>query len=61
VNGSPVKPDFRLVYKYRGEEFEFDTAQIRTVLEGVPLDTPDVLQWIRAFVTEGIEEAGRLP
>jgi len=61
VNGSPVKPDFRLVYKYHGEEFEFDTAQIRTILEGVPLDTPDVLTWIRAFVTEGIDEAGRLP
>ena len=61
VNGSPVKPEFRLVYDYNGEQFEFDTEQIRALLEGVPLDTPDVLAWIRGFVIEGIEEAGKLP
>jgi len=61
VNGSPVKPEFRLVYEYDGEQFEFDTEQIRALLEGVPLDTPDVLAWIRGFVIEGIEEAGYLP
>ena len=61
VNGSPEKPDFRLMYVNNGEEFEFDTKQIRQLLEGVPLDTPDVLTWIREFVIEGIETAGRLP
>lgn len=61
VNGSPEKPEFRLVYTNNGEEFEFDTAQIREALAGVPLDTPDVLGWIRDFVMEGIETAGRLP
>ena len=61
VNGSPEKPDFRLVYVNNGEEFEFDTKQIRQILAGVPLDTPDVLAWIREFVIEGIETAGKLP
>lgn len=61
VNGSPVTPEFRLVYANNGEEFEFDTAQIREALAGVPLDTPDVLGWIHDFVMEGIEAAGRLP
>ena len=61
VNGSPEKPEFRVVYDYNGEQFEFDTAQIREMLTGVPLDTPDVLQWIRGYMIEGIEEAGKLP
>lgn len=61
VSGSPAVPEFRLAYANNGEEFEFDTAQIREALAGVPLDTPDVLGWIRDFVTEGIEAAGRLP
>lgn len=61
VNGSPDKPDFVLTYRNGGEEFVFDTAQIRQILDGVPLNTPDVLMWINQFVTEGIEEAGKLP
>ena len=61
VNGSPEKPEFRLLYDNNGEQFEFDTAQIRAMLAGVPLDTPDVLAWIRDYMIEGIEAAGKLP
>lgn len=61
VNGSPEKPDFVLRYVNGGEEFVFDTRQIRQILEGVALSTPDVLAWISQYVTEGIEEAGKLP
>lgn len=61
VNGSPEKPEFILKYTNGGEEFIFDTAQIRQVLEGVPLDTPDVLEWMRQYLQEGIAEAGKLP
>ena len=62
VNGSPAKPEFLLRYQNGGEAFEFDTEQIRQILgQEVPLDTPDVLNWLREFLREGIEEAGRLP
>lgn len=60
VNGSPAAPEFKLTYANGGEEFVFDTAQIRTALEGVPLDSPEVLSWIREYVSEGIEEAGKI-
>ena len=61
VNGAPEKPEFRLSYTNGGEEFVFDTTEIRQVLEGVPLDTPDVLEWMRQYLLEGIEAAGKLP
>ena len=32
--------------------FTLDTRELREVLEGVSLDTPDVLEWIRAYLTE---------
>lgn len=61
VNGSPEKPDFILKYTNGGEEFVFDTAQIRQILDGVPLDTPEVLEWMRQYLVEGIEAAGKMP
>lgn len=61
INGAPEKPRFRLVYRNR-EEFEFDTDEIRSALGGeVPLDTPEVLGWMRGYIEEGIEAAGKLP
>lgn len=61
VNGAPEKPEFWLDYAVDGDSFEFDTRQIRQVLDGVPLDTPQVLAWMRDYLQEGIEAAGKLP
>lgn len=61
VNGSPERPEFILTYINDGEEFVFDTSQIRAALDGVPLDTPEVLEWMRQYLQEGIDAAGRLP
>ncbi|MDR3289555.1 MAG: ATP-binding protein [Peptococcaceae bacterium] len=33
--------------------FQFSTAQVRALLDGVPLSEPDVLAWIRGYVEEG--------
>lgn len=61
VNGAPEKPEFLLEYAVDGDSFEFDTRQIRQALGGVPLDTPEVLGWMRDYLQEGIEAAGKLP
>ena len=61
VNGAPEKPEFLLEYAVDGDSFEFDTRQIRQALGGVPLDTPEVLIWMRDYLQEGIEAAGKLP
>lgn len=55
ISGSP---DIDFIYRHskNGKEFLLDTANLRQVLEGVPLDTPDVLSWISEFVSEGLSE-----
>ena len=50
-----MPPEFALRLCTGGEPFVLDTAEIRSALDGVPLSTPDVLEWIRAAVEEGIE------
>ncbi|MDO4547777.1 MAG: ATP-binding protein [Clostridia bacterium] len=56
IVGAPEKPDFVLRYERDGEQFEFDTRQIREQLDGVPLNEPDVLAWIGEYIDEGIKQ-----
>lgn len=35
-----------------GKEFTIDTRELRKILEGVPLDTPEVREWIQDYLTE---------
>jgi len=55
ISGSP---DIDFVYRHtkNGKTFLLETSQLRTVLEGVPLNTPDVLSWISDFINEGLSE-----
>ncbi len=54
VQGHP-NTDF-LFWHTKGEnEVRLDTREIREILEGVPLDSFEVLQWIQSFLTEGYE------
>lgn len=60
VIGSPEKPDFRLFYSEGAQPYQFDTAAVRQILgSDVPLNTPDVLMWIKADIEEGLKEAAR--
>ncbi len=47
-------PDVDFVYSHSGESMDvsLDTRQLRQVLEDVPLDTYEVLQWIRESLNE---------
>ena len=52
--------DFVFVYAFGEGRFEFSTGELRATLGSeVPLDTPEVLMWIRDYLKEGIEEAGQ--
>ena len=45
--------DFRFVHRIDEKELELDTRQLREVLgEDVPLNDPDVVQWIRGYLQE---------
>ncbi|NPV30341.1 MAG: ATP-binding protein [Firmicutes bacterium] len=53
-----ANPEMDLVYTHRVDENEFtlDTRELRAELEGVPLNTPAVLNWIRGYLQEGLQE-----
>lgn len=53
-------PDIDIVYTHSVDEksFTFDTRELREELEGIPLNTPPVLDWINRFLREGLEEIG---
>ena len=56
VLSTPVTPDYLLLYAVEDASFEFDTREIRRQLEGVPLDAPDVIAWMKDYLEEGIRE-----
>ena len=56
VMSTPASPDYRLEYTVGEDSFEFDTRQIRELLGGVALDSPDVVIWMKDYLTEGIRE-----
>ena len=57
VNGTPEGIEFKLVYTVDENSFDFDTEEVRGMLGAdVPLNTPEVLTWIRDYIQENIEE-----
>ena len=44
--------DFVFIHSTDNGSFTLDTRELREVLDGVSLDTPDVLDWIHAFLEE---------
>ena len=53
-----MNPDLDFVYKRAidDKEFTLDTRSLREMLEGVPLDTPDITVWIRQFLDENLKD-----
>lgn len=48
--------DFRYVYRYDEQEFILDTRQMKEILGGVPLDIPEVSEYIREYLSENKRE-----
>ena len=53
-----MNPKMDFVYRHTldGREFVLDTREIKAVLEDVPIDSPEVVLFIRDSLTEGEEE-----
>lgn len=51
IQGSP-DIDFEFRYRRDSGEIELSTAEMRQILGGVPLDTPEVLQWIEGSLND---------
>ena len=44
--------DFRYVFTADGRSAQTDTRQLREILGDVPLDTPEVMEWIDGYIRE---------
>lgn len=51
IQGHP-DTDFLFIHKIGEKEISLDTRELRTVLEGVPLNTYEVIKWIKEFLKE---------
>lgn len=48
--------DFTYIYGVDGERFTMDTSEVKTILEGLPVNSPQVLSFIKDFITENEAE-----
>ena len=51
-------PDIEYIYEHKKDDkvFLLDTVQLKEILGDIPLDTPDVLNWIVGFIREGLAD-----
>ena len=47
--------DFLYVHKSDGQEFKFDTREIKEILGDVPLNEPEVVIWMQEYIRDGIK------
>ena len=55
IQGHPDR-DFMFRHRLQGGDVELDTRELREVLEDVPLNSYDVMEWIRGNLQEQYEE-----
>ena len=48
--------DFAYVHEKDGQVFEFNTKEIKEILDGVSLTDPMVMSWFKEYVTNGLKE-----
>lgn len=47
--------DFIYTYKVDGEGFTLDTAQMKSILSDIPVQTPEIMEYIRCFLRENTD------
>lgn len=55
-----LNPGSDFVYRHRvdGAEFELDTRAMREILGDVPLNEPEVMEWLGDYLAQGLTELG---
>lgn len=48
--------DFIYIYRFNDRSFTLDTREFKEILGGVPLNTPEVSQYVEAYLTENSQE-----
>lgn len=58
---NPDMPDFLFTADGRGRSASFDTRVVREALSGVPLNEPDVIEWIKQSIYEEFKPILEVP
>jgi anti-sigma regulatory factor (Ser/Thr protein kinase) len=48
--------DIEYIHSVNGNNFVFDTKEIKKILDGVDIQRPDILLWIKDYINENIDE-----
>lgn len=53
-----ANPKLHLIYhhSYKEKYFTLDTAEIEAALEDVPINNPEIIQWLRSYIRKQIDE-----
>lgn len=60
IQGSP-EIDFVFTHRIEDREYTFSTREIREIMEDISLAEPEVLQWVREYISENERELHCLP
>ncbi len=58
--GSNPEIRFRYGHQCNGKEYALDTKEVQDVLEGVPVNAPEVLKYLREMIRENLSDIGAL-
>lgn len=47
--------DFKWIYRVGEREFVFDTREVKEELEGIPIDSPEIVVFLKSMLKENIE------
>lgn len=51
---SNISIDFVYKHIYGGQEFSLDTRELKKVLKEVPLNSPEIVAWLKDYIIEGL-------
>jgi len=51
--------DILYLYKVNGEHYSMDTQEIKSHLNGIPINAPEVIRFIREHINEGLQNLRR--
>ena len=51
-------PDIRFVYRHNkdGKTYEFDTEEVNEALDGLSIQTPEIIRYLREMIEENLKE-----
>lgn len=46
--------EYEIEYKWDSDSFILNTVEIKELLEGVPINSPEIILWLKEYIKEGI-------